>query len=131
MPALLGALADFFEKILVSKWMRLVVVRFLRGKRVAAMARGARRWRNYFLATSMALGSFAKVGAGARLAFHARGGLADSRRRATARLWRRTSRGSAAAFAPPRRAVECIQPLRGLLLGLEPLGALGSSRVAR
>ena len=99
MPALLGALADFFEKILVSKWMRLVVVRFLRGKRVAAMARGARRWRNYFLATSMALGSFAKVGAGARLAFHARGGLADSRRRATARLWRRASRGSAAAIA--------------------------------
>ena len=50
-------------------------------------------------------------GAGLNLAFHARGGLADSRRRATARLWRRASRGSAAAIA--------FQPLRGLLLGLE------------
>ena len=61
-------------------------------------------------------------GAGLNLAFHARGGLADSRRRATARLWRRASRGSAAAIA--------FQPLRGLLLGLERR-ALGSSQAAR
>ena len=38
-------------------------------------------------------------GAGLNLAFHERGGLADSRRRATARLWRRAPRGSAAAIA--------------------------------
>ena len=34
-PAFLGASADFFEKVLVSKWMRLVVVRL--------SARGTRR----------------------------------------------------------------------------------------
>ena len=35
MPAFLGAMADFIEKVLVSKWMRLVVVRL--------SARGTRR----------------------------------------------------------------------------------------
>ena len=34
-PAFLGAMADFIEKVLVSKWMRLVVVRL--------SARGTRR----------------------------------------------------------------------------------------
>ena len=46
-------------------------------------------------------------GAGLNLAFHARGGLADSRRRATARLWRRASRGSAAAIPFSHSEVCC------------------------
>ena len=48
-----------------------------------------------FHATSFAF-FMHESGAGLNLAFHARGGLADSRRRVTARLWRRASRGSAA-----------------------------------
>ena len=44
MPAFLGALADFSEKVLVSKWMRLVVVRLsARGTRCGDGAERASR----------------------------------------------------------------------------------------
>ncbi len=71
---------------------------------------------NYFSGDGDDTCEFRESRRGARLAFHARGGLADSRRRETARLWRQASRGSAAAIARQRRAVDCFQPLTGLLL---------------
>ncbi len=80
------------------------------------MARSARRWREVLSGVGDDTCEFRESRRGARLAFHARGGLADSRRRETARLWRQASRGSAAAIARQRRAVDCFQPLTGLLL---------------
>ena len=56
-------------------------------------------------------------GAGLNLAFHARGGLADSRRRATARLWRRASRGRHRLSATQRSAARFGTPLSRKLSG--------------